>query len=260
MSGSTTRLGLYLAGGGSSEAYVDEVIDIDKQNGNFEDIDDVIGYLICTSATRPATPFTGQPIYETDTKNRMLRVSGAWVPVGTPNAASSVLRDALYPAPVSGDRVYRTDLLSTQTYNGTAWLTTAFRPRSLAVIPNDQVLTTTAQVITYTTAEVADPDMHSSSVNPSRLIAPEAGLYRLDFQLYVNSGTLISRVEGFKNGVAINNTRNYQQGHSGAGPRLIGYWITQLAAADYFEIKCSMDSGSASLVSVESHASLLRIG
>lgn len=124
MAGSTPRLGLYLPGGGLSGVYLpDEVADIDKINGNMTLIDGAIGAKVVTSTTRPATPFDGQPIYETDTTNTMIYSSAAarWLPVGVPKAASDALRNALYPAPVAGNRVHRTDKGYDQAYDGAAW-------------------------------------------------------------------------------------------------------------------------------------------
>jgi hypothetical protein len=127
MSALTTRLGLYKPGGGLTGLITpDEVADIDKINSNMDKLDAAIGYFVCTSTTRPSSPFPGQPIFETDTKNVLYwnAGSGQWFAAGSsPRAASDALRDALYPAPVSGDAVIRTDhngLL--QIYTGTRWV------------------------------------------------------------------------------------------------------------------------------------------
>lgn len=112
MSGNTSRLGLYLIGGGSSGTYgPDEKVDPDEINHNFELLDGSLGSEQVTSGTRPASPFDGQLISESDTKNTMFwrASSSRWLPVGVPNVAGDTARDAIYPAPVTGDRVYRTD-------------------------------------------------------------------------------------------------------------------------------------------------------
>jgi hypothetical protein len=116
---STTRLGLKKPGGGSTGSILpDEVVDIDDLNNNADKLDDAVGFKLCTSTTRPSTPFDGQVIRETDTKNLLyFSVSGSrWVPIDTPNAASDTLRDALFPTPVGGDAVYRTDKRWTERY------------------------------------------------------------------------------------------------------------------------------------------------
>lgn len=74
----TPKLDLYLPGGGSTGTIPDEPADIDKLNGNFRTLDATAGYFVCTSTTRPAEPYPGQPIYETDTQMRRIYVNGVW--------------------------------------------------------------------------------------------------------------------------------------------------------------------------------------
>lgn len=127
MSGSTARLGLYQIGGGSSNSYgPDELVDADVLDHNNEKIDAAVGATPCTSGSRPTLPYDGQLIRETDTKNLLIWVSTTshWTPVGTPNAASDSLRDALFPTPAAGDRCYRSDKGYQQLYTGTAWVGT----------------------------------------------------------------------------------------------------------------------------------------
>lgn len=88
MGDSTSRLNLYLPGGGSTGLIPDEVADIDKLNQNFRILDDAIGFKLVTSGTRPASPFLGQPIKETDTGDIRYWNGTDWpqlsgVPVGT---------------------------------------------------------------------------------------------------------------------------------------------------------------------------------
>lgn len=70
MAGHTNRLNLYLPGGGSTGVYVpDEQADIDKINQDFVTLDAAVGAPSFTSGTRPPSPYDGQTIFETDTKN-----------------------------------------------------------------------------------------------------------------------------------------------------------------------------------------------
>jgi hypothetical protein len=65
------------------------------------------GTIICTSSTRPASPFAGQQIYETDTSREFTYVGTQWVPrdgIYTTEA----LRDAAIPTPFEGQRAYIT--------------------------------------------------------------------------------------------------------------------------------------------------------
>lgn len=65
----TTKLSLYKPGGGSTGTITpDETADIDKINDDLDIIDAAVGAEICTSGTRPSTPYDGKIIFETDTK------------------------------------------------------------------------------------------------------------------------------------------------------------------------------------------------
>ena len=126
MPGTTTKLALYLPGGGSSGLITpDEQLDVDKINDNMKKIDLAAGFIVCTSGTRPATPFAGQNIVETDTRNTMYWTGARWAPLDSlPNAASAIIRDVLYPTPVAGNQVFRTDIGTSgtiQEYNGGIW-------------------------------------------------------------------------------------------------------------------------------------------
>lgn len=104
MPGATTRINLYKPGGGSTGTITpDEVADIDKLNENFDKIDAAVGAFPCTSSTRPATPFQGQIIRESDTGKTLIRVGSDWVDVapGIILIGNTALRDAAYPAPGS---------------------------------------------------------------------------------------------------------------------------------------------------------------
>lgn len=82
----TSRVNLYLPGGGSSGLITpDEEADIDKLNENFKKIDLALGTYFCLSTTHPATPFDGQQIYETDTHKFLIwnSSSSTWVDPST---------------------------------------------------------------------------------------------------------------------------------------------------------------------------------
>ena len=111
MATTTTRLALTKPAG-------TDVVDIDVLNANADKIDTAVGAYICTSTTRPSTPYAGQVIYETDSKLTWTYASGAWkLDTGVqPVVASSAARDAIFPSPVQGDSVWRSDLGFAQTY------------------------------------------------------------------------------------------------------------------------------------------------
>lgn len=75
MATNTTKLGLI------KPDFVD-VVDITDLNTNADDIDAAVGFTICTSSTRPSTPWTGQSIFETDTESSFIWDGTAWKPGG----------------------------------------------------------------------------------------------------------------------------------------------------------------------------------
>lgn len=100
---------------------VGDFYDVLKFNFNVQKIDDNIGVVICTSSTRPSSPWNGQQIYETDTRFSYVRSAGAWVQFYgyLTLAASAGTRPStgLY----NGYAIWRTDMKWTEVYDGTAW-------------------------------------------------------------------------------------------------------------------------------------------
>ena len=100
MATSTTKLGL------TKPDFVD-VVDITDLNSNADDIDAAVGFTICTNATRPASPFTGQSIFETDTGDSFIWDGSAWQPGG---GGGSIEISATAPAsPAAGDLWWDSD-------------------------------------------------------------------------------------------------------------------------------------------------------
>lgn len=67
-----------------------DLVDVAVLNGNFDKIDAASGATVCTSTTRPATPFNGQVIFETDTLNALVYRSAttSWAILGGSTVAS----------------------------------------------------------------------------------------------------------------------------------------------------------------------------
>jgi hypothetical protein len=74
----TTKLGLELPAGSDLWSRASFL------NDNLQNIDDNFGTVVCTSTTRPSSPYAGQLIYETDTRLLFQRnaANSAWVMVG----------------------------------------------------------------------------------------------------------------------------------------------------------------------------------
>jgi hypothetical protein len=103
----TTRLALY------KPDPVDDINVATDLNANYDKIDLDIGYRVCTSSTRPSSPFVGQKIYETDTGKILFRTNSAtWQEIfaagtqislnNTNNATLSSTGHALQIGPTSG--------------------------------------------------------------------------------------------------------------------------------------------------------------
>jgi hypothetical protein len=88
MATSTTKLGL------TKPDFVD-VVDISDLNTNADKLDAAVGSTIVTSATRPAVPFAGQVIFETDTEDSLVWDGAAWKPAG--GGTSNVASDCIQP-------------------------------------------------------------------------------------------------------------------------------------------------------------------
>lgn len=111
----TTRLGLRKPVGTD---LVQVLLDIDA---SMDTIDAAIA-RVCTSSTRPSTPFVGMTAFETDTKGTIVCVStgpAVWQYVSIPIMANQAARNALVAH--DGLSVYRQDTDRFDMYNGTGW-------------------------------------------------------------------------------------------------------------------------------------------
>jgi hypothetical protein len=86
----TTRLGLTKDDG--TENY-----SVTRVNANSDKIDAAIGSIMCTSSTRPSSPFTGQTAYETDTLAQIVYTGSTWRYMSTPAVANLTAIQALTP-------------------------------------------------------------------------------------------------------------------------------------------------------------------
>lgn len=101
MATSTTKLGL------TKPDFVD-VVDITDLNDNANLIDAAVGMAIVTSATRPATPWAGQIIFETDTLVPYVWDGSAWQVAG--GGGGSIEISATAPvSPSAGDLWWDSD-------------------------------------------------------------------------------------------------------------------------------------------------------
>lgn len=73
--------------------------------------------VICTSATRPASPIEGEQAYETDTDKTIIYNGSAWVARGNVAVATSSAR----PTAFDGMVIYETDTDALVAYDGSGW-------------------------------------------------------------------------------------------------------------------------------------------
>lgn len=78
--------------------------------------------LLVTSGTRPAVPYEGEQIYETDTHRPVVRDNTQWLPGGGVAVVTAGTRPA---NPYTGQTIFETDTARTLHWNGTQW--TPFR-------------------------------------------------------------------------------------------------------------------------------------
>lgn len=108
MGTTTSKLGLSLPGGGSSGAYgADEIADVDVLNHDFEKVELGTGFTVCTSTTRPGSPYLGQPIIESDTGKGFYWTGLTWKQIIDVNLISNFTgttaqRDAYWGNPGTG--------------------------------------------------------------------------------------------------------------------------------------------------------------
>ena len=169
---------------------------------------------VCTSSTRPASPFEGQCIYETDTLLSKVWTGSAWVeyPPGKANTASPTF----------------TGTVTLPTTNVTGVLTSTSQPCFFVYLHNGTAISATNKVVFNTV--VTNNGSHWSSAN-NRFTAPVAGLYKFDYSML--SGTAsVTNVELRKNGsTLIPPTYNQEQYESAVGNQILS-----LSATDYIEM------------------------
>jgi len=102
MATSTTKLGL------TKPDYTD-VVDVADLNTNADLIDSAAGFTICTSSTRPGSPWSGQVIYETDTGLSLVWDGSAWQPAGGGAGGGVTISSTAPASPSAGDLWWDSD-------------------------------------------------------------------------------------------------------------------------------------------------------
>jgi hypothetical protein len=93
----TAKLGIAIPVSGTGEPF-----QVAQYNAAVNTLDGAVGFTICTSSTRPATPWAGQPIFETDTALSLVWDGDSWEAAG--GGGGGVTISATAPAaPAVGD-------------------------------------------------------------------------------------------------------------------------------------------------------------
>lgn len=177
MSTTTARLGLV------KPATSGEVVDISIINDNMDDLDAAVGFTVCTSGTRPSTPYTGQQIHETDTDNRYYWSGSYWRGIGVLTCTSGA-RPANQRA---GQVIFETDTGRVLTYDGTTWNTGRCYAH-MGKTDGFQSMTTTPTVVTMAAAQILEGGFTFDDAADA-LVVPITGNYRVTVRGYV-SGSL----------------------------------------------------------------------
>jgi hypothetical protein len=172
------------------------------------------GTIICTSSTRPASPFAGQQIYETDTSNSLIYNGTAWVSpqaqtvppmvMARRTSSQTIVQNTLTPIQFDGTNVFDTNLMHSDSS--------------------------------------ASPTTPPAS-NNTRITIKTAGVYQLNGWGYFASGSATTyRLIGFsKNGTEILST-NPKAG--GVDNRVQALLLDSAAVNDYYEMWMYHDQGA----------------
>lgn len=128
------------------------------------------GTIICTSGTRPAVPFTGLEIYETDTKRPYTYNGTIWVYTGGDVICTSSTRPS---SPFTGLAIFETDTKKAYVWTGSEW----FNPNSpmrCKVYRNaaQSIPTATTTPIVWTTEDYDTSGIWSSGGTADSFVMP----------------------------------------------------------------------------------------
>lgn len=185
MATTTTKLGLRKP---ATSDLVNVTTDLDTP---YDSIDNAVGFTICTSSTRPSTPYAGQAIYETDTKNRLLWSGSLWIHMSIPNVGSL----GSITNPYSGQVVLLTTTHLLYYYNGSSWVQyTQDSATLLATLLSGSTaslgVNVSAVTLTTSSGTYALPTTGTAPSIP--FVAPPSGIVKLDYtaRASTNSATL----------------------------------------------------------------------
>lgn len=161
--------------------------------------------------------------------------------------ANAAARDAKFPSPATGDRVYRLDTAMEQEYRGGAWKNRPYGMRGAMLYKNVAQSVVASQVaLTWnsTGAQYDTDSMYSTGAN-TRLTVPTGmqGMWEINYHVRSN-GVVGSQAFVVVNGTVIHPGGSADIGGTGAATNMAGNVTLQLAAGDYVEIQVLAASAS----------------
>lgn len=159
----TTKLGLILPAHGPAPG---GLISVDDLADNFQKIDDFFGVVICTSGTRPSSPYAAQQIYETDTRMTYVRnaANTTWIML---DRVPSVAATGDIAAPYTGQLIWVTAVNLLYRYTGSAWsVISIFTHSSTQTVATAETTTSTS----YTDLATVGPNVTLTSVGIQAMV------------------------------------------------------------------------------------------
>jgi hypothetical protein len=123
---------------------------------------------VCTSSTRPASPYDGQVIYETDTDSILAYNGSAWIYQSPSRFSTEAERNTLITSPVEGMVAYITSPTVPAATGGTTFI-----PTGITTVYNGTSWVCTTPVSSFTstpgtlTSTSFTPTLSGGGVNPS---------------------------------------------------------------------------------------------
>lgn len=181
---------------------------------------------VCTSTTRPTSPFDGQVIYETDTDTTRVWDGTTWDVIGV-GVFTSTTRPS---SPYEGKLIYETDTDLVRVWNGSSWITVGATSPITAVgsatVATSQSTTSTSYTdlatvgptVTITTGTTAIVWISNRNTNNSGNANNSTGNNAMSFA--VSGATTIAAAD--TTGITVPTIHNTQEQSVGAVFRVTG--------------------------------------
>lgn len=210
-------------------------------------------FVICTSTTRPADPYEGQPIYETNRKAAAIYQGGGWRYMDTVKctAATRPTGADLY----EGLEIYEEDTDRKYVYNGAAWRYLLGGNNPTAARARVNAVTSLANAaFTKVNFQVEDYDYGNNFAN-SEYTAPEPSVFAVKSTVCIANANAVQRLVAsiFVNGALHAQGTDLTQRSGGVGDAVSSTINDDVALSqgDVVSIRAFQQNGSAVSVNTE---------